>query len=145
MARFRSLLTPSSLLPLLFVMGLSGCDLINQRLGIEDPGKKEARLDGEGRAVGSACRQSGRAIEDCYTIYHWLPKASVFAGWRDMNDYMLANQLKEVAPTLEPPPSPDELRRQARTQAAVSAAQHAAVPEAPGAVPPAATSAEGKN
>ena len=54
---------------------LSGCDLIQQQMGIEDPATKAAKADAEGRAVGGACRQSGRAIEDCYAIYSWLPKA----------------------------------------------------------------------
>lgn len=84
---------------------LTGCDQIYQRLGLEDIEKKEATQDGEGRAVGSACRQAGRAIEDCYSIYYWLPKASIFAGWRDMNDYMQSNDLKVVVPVLPPPSS----------------------------------------
>lgn len=87
---------------------LTGCDVVQQRLGLEDPSQKEAKADAEGRAVGSACRQSGRAIEDCYSVYYWLPKASVFAGWREMNDYMLANKLEVVEPKLPPAPPPPE-------------------------------------
>lgn len=92
---------------------LAGCDQVAQRLGLEDPGSKEAKADAEGRAVGSGCRQSGRAIEDCYAIYHWLPKASIFAGWRDMNDYMQANKLDIVEPKLPPPSSPAARRKKA--------------------------------
>ena len=77
---------------------LGACDMIQHRLGLQDPAKLEATLDGEGRAVGAGCRQSGRAIEDCYALYERLPKASIFAGWRDMNDYMIANKLDTVAP-----------------------------------------------
>jgi hypothetical protein len=99
---------------------LAGCDQINQRLGLEEQGKKEARIDGEGRAVGSACRQSGRAIEDCYAIYSWLPKASVFAGWREMNDYMMANNLQVVEPKLAPAP-PDDAAKRKKLKAAESA------------------------
>ena len=95
-----------SLLLVVSTLLLSGCDLITQRLGLEDPAQKEAKADAEGRAVGSACRQSGRAIEDCYSLYAWLPKASVFAGWREMNDYMQSNSLKVVEPRL-PPAGPD--------------------------------------
>ena len=97
-------------LPLLasLSLALAGCDVVQQRLGIEDPAQKEAKADAEGRAVGSACRQSGRAIEDCYSVYQWLPKASVFAGWREMNDYMLANKLEVVEPKLPPAPPPPE-------------------------------------
>lgn len=85
---------------------MTGCDLINQKLGLEDPAKKEARQESEGKAVGSACRQSGRAIEDCYSIYSWLPKAPIYAGWREMDAYMRENQLETVAPQLPPPQPP---------------------------------------
>lgn len=107
---------------------LTACDQVNQRLGVEDPAKKEARQDGEGRAVGSACRQSGRAIEDCYAIYYWLPKASIFGGWREMNDYMLANKLEVVQPRYEPPGSPEEMRRKRK-----AASEEAEPAPAPGA------------
>lgn len=73
--------------------------MVQQRLGLQDPAKLEAIADGEGRAVGAGCRQSGRAIEDCYALYDRLPKASIFAGWRDMNDYMIANKLDTVTPS----------------------------------------------
>ena len=67
---------------------LGACDQVSQKLGLEDSAKKEARLEPEAKAVGSACRQSGRAIEDCYSIYNWLPKAGIYAGWREMDEYM---------------------------------------------------------
>ena len=91
---------------LIACLPLAGCDLINQKLGLEDPAKKEARQESEGKAVGSACRQSGRAIEDCYSIYSWLPKASIYAGWREMDAYMRENQLETIAPQLPPPEPP---------------------------------------
>jgi hypothetical protein len=92
------------------LLGLSGCDLIQQKLGIEAPAVKAARLDAEGQAVGSACRQSGRAIEDCYSIYSWLSKASIYQGWRDMDAYMRENKLETVEPQL-PPPQPPGTRK----------------------------------
>lgn len=101
----------STLVLLLLLLPLAACDQINNRLGIEDPAKKEARLDAEGRAVGGACRQSGRAIEDCYSIYSWLPKSSVFAGWRDMDTYMRENKLETVEPQLPPPEPPGKKRK----------------------------------
>jgi hypothetical protein len=88
------------------VFGLAGCDQLTAKLGLEDPARKEARLEPEAKAVGSACRQSGRAIEDCYSIYSWLPKAGVFAGWREMDEYMRENKLETVAPQLPPPEPP---------------------------------------
>lgn len=84
------------------LMLLAACDQVNQRLGLDDSVKKEA----EGKAVGSACRQSGRAIEDCYSVYNWLPKSAIYAGWREMDAYMRENQLETVAPQLPPAPPP---------------------------------------
>ena len=98
-------------LALMLALALSGCDLINQKLGLEDPGKKNARLEAEGKAVGSACRQSGRAIEDCYAIYTWVPKAGVFEGWREMDGYMRENKIDTVVPQLPPPESPGAARK----------------------------------
>lgn len=101
----------------LFLLGLSlllsGCDQLGQRLGLEDPAKKEARQEAEGKAVGSACRQSGRAIEDCYSIYSWLPKAAIYGGWREMDAYMRENQLETVAPQLPPPEPPTKKKKKA--------------------------------
>lgn len=97
-----------SILFLLFL--LAGCDQLGQKLGLEDPAKKEAKADAEGKAVGSACRQSGRAIEDCYSIYGWLPKSSIFEGWREMDTYMRDNKIETVAPQL-PPPEPPGTRK----------------------------------
>jgi hypothetical protein len=92
---------------------LGACDQLGSKLGIEDPAKKEARLDAEGKAVGGGCRHSGRAIEDCYAIYTWLPKESIFAGWRDMDEYMRTNNIDTVAPQLPPPPPPGSKRKTA--------------------------------
>ncbi len=95
------------------VIALNACDQIGQKLGLEDPAKKEARMEPEAKAVGSACRQSGRAIEDCYSIYGWLPKAGIYAGWREMDEYMRENKLETVAPQL-PPPEPPGARKKAK-------------------------------
>ena len=75
---------------------LAGCDL----LGIDSPEKIAAARDADGKAIGGACRHAGRAIEDCYTIYRKADRAAVFAGWRDMNDYMRENKIEPVAPQL---------------------------------------------
>lgn len=88
------------------LFGLAACDQVNQKLGLEDPAKKEARLEVEAKAVGSGCRHSGRAIEDCYSIYGWLPKAGIFAGWREMDEYMRENKLETIVPQLPPPEGP---------------------------------------
>jgi len=106
--QFGTLLIACCLLP-----GLSGCDSAQQAVGIEPAGARLARLDAEGKAVGGACRQSGRAIEDCYSIYSWLPKASIYEGWRDMDIYMRENKLETVEPQLPPPQPPGSKKRKA--------------------------------
>ncbi len=81
---------------------LAGCD----KLGIETSGAVAARKEADSKAVGAACRHAGRAIEDCYQLNKQADRAAVFAGWRDMNDYMRDKKIAEVVPKIEPPPSP---------------------------------------
>lgn len=81
---------------------LGGCDMIGGALGIESPEKVAAVREADGRAIGGACRHAGRAIEDCYTLNKKADRAAVFAGWRDMNDYMRENKIDAVAPMLTP-------------------------------------------
>jgi len=73
---------------------LAGCDL----LGIEGASAVQARREAEGKAIGGACRHAGRAIEDCYTMNKRADKAAMFAGWREMNDYMTENKIEVVLP-----------------------------------------------
>lgn len=75
---------------------LAGCE----QLGIESPDKVAAARQAEGSAVGGACRHAGRAIEDCYALNKKADKAAVFAGWREMNDYMRDNKIEPVPPQL---------------------------------------------
>jgi len=105
------------------LLALAGCDQVSQKLGLEDQAQKEARTEGEAKAVGSACRHSGRAIEDCYAIYSWLPKAGIYAGWREMDEYMRQNQIETIAPQLPPAESPNaaKKRKKATTEEPVEA------------------------
>jgi hypothetical protein len=105
------------------LISLAGCDMIQQQMGIEDPIAKAARTDAEGKAVGGACRQSGRAIEDCYSIYSWLPKAAIYEGWRDMDAYMRDNKLETVVPQLPPVAAPGTKRKVATTEEASAASK----------------------
>ena len=75
---------------------VAGCDM----LGIDSPEKIAAAREADGKAIGSACRHAGRAIEDCFVIYKKADRAAVFAGWRDMNDYMRENKIEPVPPQL---------------------------------------------
>jgi hypothetical protein len=121
-AKIPAMITRLFLIVALF--GLAACDQVNQKLGLEDPAKKEARLEIEAKAVGSGCRHSGRAIEDCYSIYGWLPKAGIFAGWREMDEYMRENKLETIEPQLPPPEGPGKKKKKA-------ASTDEATPEAP--------------
>ena len=84
---------------------LAGCDMLGSALGIESADKVAAAREADGKAIGGACRHAGRAIEDCYTLNRKADRASVFAGWRDMNDYMRENKIDAVAPRLTPGPA----------------------------------------
>jgi hypothetical protein len=75
---------------------LAGCDM----LGIESAEKIAAAREADGKAIGGACRHAGRAIEDCFAIYRKAERSAVFAGWRDMNDYMRENKIEPVAPQI---------------------------------------------
>lgn len=82
---------------------LAGCD----QLGIETPAQEMARFEAEGKAIGGSCRQSGRALEDCYQINPKAPKAAIFEGWREMDVYMRENKIEEVKPDFPmQPPAP---------------------------------------
>jgi hypothetical protein len=75
---------------------LAGCDM----LGIESGSATAARKEAEGKAVGSACRHALRAIEDCYTLNPKAQKAAVFAGWREMDEYMRENKIDGIVPVV---------------------------------------------
>jgi hypothetical protein len=83
-----------ALVLLLAAAGLAGCDA----LGLPNPEKQAAAREADGKAVGAACRHAGRAIEDCYAIYRKADRSAVYAGWRDMNDYMRENKIEVVEP-----------------------------------------------
>ena len=72
---------------------LAGCDM----LGIESTSAVAARREAEAKAIGAGCRHSARSVEDCFEQNKRADKASVFAGWKEMNDYMRENKI-EAAP-----------------------------------------------
>lgn len=73
---------------------LSGCE----QLGIESAKALSDRREAEGKAVGGGCRHAARSIEQCYATNKRADKAAVFAGWREMEDYMRENKIEAVAP-----------------------------------------------
>ena len=87
------------LAPLALLLALlSACD----QLGIESPAVAAEKRSAEGKATGAACRHAGRAIEDCYTLNKKAERAAIYAGWREMDDYMRENKLEPVIPVIKP-------------------------------------------
>lgn len=111
---------------------VAGCE----QLGIEDPAKIEAAREAEGRAVGGACRHSGRALEDCYKLNGKASKAAIYAGWRDMDAYMRENNIAVVPSggTARKAPAPEAAPAEAAPKASAtpSAAEPPAKAPAPG-------------
>jgi hypothetical protein len=98
---------PSHGLILIFLTALlASCD----QLGLDNPAAEQARVEAEGKAIGSGCRQTGRALEECYEINRRAPKAAIFAGWREMDAYMRENKIEEIKPDspTRPPPAKDQ-------------------------------------
>jgi hypothetical protein len=87
-----------------------------------------ARKEAEGKAVGGACRHAGRAIEDGFALNKPADKASVFAGWREMNDYMRHDEVEAVPP--QGVPAPAESTAKAQASAAPAAEDGASRPAA---------------
>jgi hypothetical protein len=89
---------------------LAGCDV----LGIETAPQVAAKKQAEAHAIGSACRHAVRSIEDCFKTNPRAGKAAVFAGWREMDQYMRDNEIlgmpaesssPDAAPAVDEPQS----------------------------------------
>ena len=77
---------------------LAGCDQLSERAGFPNPAKVEA----DGKAIGGACRHAGRGLEDCYRLNKSASKAAIYAGWKEMNEYMAKNNMQVVPPSVTP-------------------------------------------
>ncbi|MEW5787560.1 MAG: hypothetical protein AB1899_06880 [Pseudomonadota bacterium] len=77
---------------------LAGCDQLAERAGFPDP----ATVEADGKAIGGACRHAGRGLEDCYRLNKSASKAAIYAGWKEMNEYMVKNNLPVVEPSITP-------------------------------------------
>ena len=83
-----------ALLPLV----LAGCKIEDiPGLG---PDPRAVAKDSEAKAIGGACRHAMRGLEDCYVLNPKAPKALVFAGWKDMDEYMRSNKIEGVPSVL---------------------------------------------
>ena len=86
---------------------LSGCDKI-PGLG---PDPRIAQREAEAKAIGGACRHALRGLEDCYTLNPKAAKASVFAGWKDMDAYMRENKIEGTPSVLGKVEKPERSER----------------------------------
>lgn len=97
---------------------LAGCDVVKDRMGVKDPVKVEA----EAKAIGASCRLSGRGLEDCYNLNPSSPRAPIYAGWREMNEYMAERKMEAQPPELDeegkPRAMPDAAGKEADKDAA---------------------------
>ena len=92
----------SRLLPLALVFVLAGCDNVAALLA--DP--KVAQRESDAKAIGGACRFGLRSIEDCYTLNAKASKSAIFAGWKDMDQYMRENKVEGIPSKLNQEPAP---------------------------------------
>ena len=89
------------LLLLVSALLLAGCDL---EALLADP--KAVQKEADAKAIGGACRHGLRSIEDCYSMNEKASKAAIFAGWKDMDQYMRDNKIEGVEPKgLKPLPA----------------------------------------
>ncbi|MBS0465663.1 MAG: hypothetical protein JSS31_01185 [Proteobacteria bacterium] len=87
----RTALVVAALLP------LTGCS-VDDIPGL-GPDPRVVQREAEAKAIGGACRHALRGLEDCFTLNPKAPKAQVFAGWKEMDQYMRENKL-EGAPSV---------------------------------------------
>ena len=86
---------------------LAGC--LEQVPGL-GPDPRMVIRENEAKAIGSACRHAMRGIEDCYTLNPKAPKAMVFAGWKEMDEYMREHKLEGTPSVLTQKPEPARAR-----------------------------------
>lgn len=86
----------SRLLTTFLALLLVGCDIPGM-----GPDPRIAQREAEGKAVGGACRQALRGIEDCYQLNAKASKTAIFAGWKEMDQYMRENKLEGQRPAPE--------------------------------------------
>lgn len=103
---------------------LTGCNWVMNVSGLAAESNK---------AIGASCRQTGRSLEECYNRNPDADKAQIFAGWREMHEYMSKNKLETVTPPPEPVPPPvaeAEASQPAPAAEAQKKSDHAVAPAA---------------
>jgi len=108
---------------------LAGCDA----LGIESSAQVAERKQAEAHAIGSACRHAIRSIEDCFKTNPKAGKAAVFAGWKEMDQYMRDNKIVGM-PSPAATETPDDAAAQdGESEPATAHGSEKTIPEKPAA------------
>jgi len=106
MAAHHPLPRPRWIAASLAVVLLAGCEIPG--LG---PDPRVVQREAEAKAVGGACRHALRGLEDCFTLNPKSNKALVFAGWKDMDQYMRENKIEGTPSVLGKVEKPASTRR----------------------------------
>jgi len=77
---------------------LAGCEIPGM-----EPDPRIAQREADAKAIGGACRYGLRGIEDCYSLNTKASKSAVFAGWKEMDQYMRDNKIDGQASAIAPP------------------------------------------
>ena len=91
------------ILTTLLALPLAGCDLAEL---LADP--RVAQREADGKAIGGACRHAVRSIEACYNANEKASKTAIFAGWKEMDQYMRENKI-EGQPAVMAKAEPEEV------------------------------------
>ena len=100
-------------------LSLTACDYVSS---FTKPKQTPEEAKAEGIALGAGCRQAGQSLEDCYQRNPDALKAGIFAGWKDMHEYMAAKNIQTVLPPVPPPPPVPEPTEEEKAAAAKEAA-----------------------
>jgi hypothetical protein len=92
-------------------LSLSACDYISS---FTKPKQTPEEAKAEGIALGAGCRQAGQSLEDCYQRNPEALKAGIFAGWKDMHEYMAAKGIQTVTPPTPPVEAPKDDAKDAK-------------------------------
>ncbi|MBS0390803.1 MAG: hypothetical protein JSS19_05825 [Proteobacteria bacterium] len=76
------------------LLSLAGCEIPGM-----GPDPRVVQRESEAKAIGGACRHALRGLEDCFTLNPKASKGLVFAGWKEMDQYMRENKI-EGAPSV---------------------------------------------
>ncbi|KQP14386.1 hypothetical protein [Pseudorhodoferax sp. Leaf267] len=86
---------------------LAGCEIP----GIY-PDPKAVQREADAKATGGGCRHALRALEDCYALNPKAPRAAIFTGWKDMDQYMRDNKIEGVQAVIAAPVQKTEEREE---------------------------------